>query len=183
MAQWVSKFYVLVTGFLGPRSRAGHDDASERLHRSWATVAEFGNSRPSRSGRGLPRSSIRRRVGSHPVHIPKNRVKCGEILSGTYARSTRSALRSCNAIFNSLDEYVGHGGAFNRRRPPSISLSYLRPYLFSLPTLLLYSSHPHSPLRHPHQLSAPCCSNLDYLLGARLHATNIKSPRTGINLS
>jgi hypothetical protein len=54
-------------GFAGSRSRTGHDDAIERLCRSRITVAEFGHPRPARSGRSLPRTSIRRRVSFDPL--------------------------------------------------------------------------------------------------------------------
>jgi len=62
------------TGFVGPRSRTGHDDTIERLCRSWITMAEFSHPRSSRSGGSLPCSSIRRRVSFEPPSH-KNRVK------------------------------------------------------------------------------------------------------------
>lgn len=61
--------------FVGSGSRTGHDDTIERLRRSRITVAEFGHPRSSRSGGGLPRSSIRRRVSFESSHSRENRVK------------------------------------------------------------------------------------------------------------
>ena len=107
--------------FVGSRSRAGHDDRSKRLHRSRITVAEFGHPRSSGGGGSLSCSLVRRRVSS-PQQSPlaktaSNRTTPDGIYPGTFAQSMQSASPSCNAIFNWLGEYVGHGGACDRTLP------------------------------------------------------------------
>jgi len=88
----------------------------------------------------------------------------------TFAQSTQNALPSCNAIFNSLDEYVGHGGAYDRTLPHSFLTVYAflflhlhsnipRPCLLALPVVLpivsLTSLHPFPDCGTLHHLPAP----------------------------
>ena len=143
------RFVVTCNRFVGSRSRTRHDHTSERLHGSRITVAELGHPRSSRSGGGLPGSPIRRRVSFNtpllPMKTASNLTKSDGILSGTFARSTQSALQLCSAIFSSLDEYVDRGEVYDRHHchpptshisRPDISyllspLSFCTPYMFS----------------------------------------------------
>ena len=135
-----------VTVFPGPRGRTGHDDTIQRLRRSRITLAEFSYPRSSRSGGSLPCSFIRRRVSSEPPshETASNPAESEGICSGTFARSTQSALQSCSAIFNSLDEYVGRGEVYDSAVPFHLLRASHNPDL-SWPHLLTCTSCIHSP--------------------------------------
>ena len=143
--------------FVGSRGRTRHDDGNERLCRSWITVAEFGYPRSSRSGRSLPSSPIRRCVSPtsfNPFRTKtvSNPTKSDGIRLGTFVRSMRSALPLCNAIFSSLDEYVGRGEVYDRTISLHLLLASRRSIYLLCLLSPLYPLHPHallSRLRHP----------------------------------
>jgi len=89
----------------------------------------------------------------------------------TFVRSTRSALRSCSAIFSSLDEYVGHGEVYDH----VVSLHLLRTSHVSrscLPALLLYPLHPYIPIATPLPSIRSHTTTIFAVFSALGHTTN-----------